>query len=82
MKILSLIVLTFAALLGIVFALLNGETVSVNYFLGTQKLPLSILIISILILGIFIGWLLTWPRILKLKLQLRKHIKARPSAGH
>lgn len=71
MRFLSLLLLTFAALLGISFAVLNAEPVMVNYYIGTQKLPLSILIIGVLILGVIIGWFMTLPTILKLKMQLR-----------
>jgi len=71
MRLLSLIVLTFAALLGISFAVLNAGPVVVNYYIGSQTFPLSVLILGVLVLGILVGWIVSFLTILKLKMKLR-----------
>ena len=67
MRIVSLLLLTFAAILGISFAVLNAEPVSVNYYIGTRAIPLSVLLLGVLVLGILIGLLVSFATIVKLK---------------
>jgi putative membrane protein len=71
MRLLSLLALTFAVLLGVSFAILNADPVTVHYFLGVRQIPLSILIMSVWVLGIIIGLLASSFTILKLKMELR-----------
>lgn len=72
MRLLSILVLSFALLLGITFAVLNSEFVVVRYYIGTQSIPLSVLMLLMWIFGIAIGLLATFPKFLKLKLELRR----------
>jgi len=72
MRLLSLIVLIFVVLLGISFAILNAEWVVVNYYIGSEKVPLSVLILGAWVFGIVIGWVVSLPSILRLKLELRR----------
>ncbi len=72
MRLLSLILLTLVILFGISFAVLNAEWVVVNYYVGVEKVPLSVLILGTWIFGILIGSLISLPSILKLKLELRR----------
>ncbi len=77
MRLLSLILLLAAVLLGITFALLNSNSVVVNYYVGTKNLPLSLLIVAALAVGVFIGWVVSLPAVIKLKMEClrlsRKH---------
>jgi putative membrane protein len=53
-------------LLGVTFAGLNSQEVTLNYYLNTTKLPLSLLLVLVLGVGGFIGWLtgfLLWLRL-------------------
>ncbi len=53
-----LIYLTLALLLiifGIVFAVLNAETVQLNYYLGSVTLPLSLVLVVAMIIGALLG---------------------------
>jgi putative membrane protein len=72
MRLLSLLASFLVAGLGITFALLNSEDVVINYYIGSQSLPLSLLIVSFFILGILIGFSASLPLIIRQKLQLRK----------
>jgi putative membrane protein len=75
MRLLSLIALTFAVLIGVSFAVLNSETVTIHYYIGMQQIPLSILILGTLVLGIFIGWLISIPTIIRLKMEVKRTIR-------
>lgn len=55
MRVINLIVLLLAALLGISFSILNAKRVAVNYYLGTKELPLSILMLISLVIGVILG---------------------------
>ena len=47
----ALIVIIF----GIVFAVLNAEEVTLNYYLGSVELPLSLVLVLAMILGALLG---------------------------
>ena len=51
MKILTLIFFLNILLIGISFTILNSETVSLNYYLGTKTFPLSLLLAYTLLVG-------------------------------
>ncbi len=72
MRLLSLLILTFAVLLGISFAILNADLVTVHYYIGVQQVPLSILILSVLVLGIVIGLIVSFPTLVRLRMELRR----------
>jgi putative membrane protein len=77
MRLLSLIGLAFATILGVSFALLNSTSVVVDYYIGAKKMPLSLLILIVLILGIIIGLLASLPSIIRLKLEGRRFLRDR-----
>lgn len=54
-------------ILGLVFSGLNSELVSVNYYLGTKRLPLSLLTIISFVLGGLLGLLTAFITYIKLK---------------
>ncbi len=72
MRILSLIVLTFVVVIGISFSLLNSEMVTLHYYIGSERIPLSILLLVVWIFGILVGSLATYPKIFRLKMELRR----------
>jgi len=75
MRLLGLIILALTLLLGVSFAILNAQTVVVNYYLGTKALPLSVLLVGIFIIGIVIGFVVSLPSIIRLKLKIRRQRK-------
>ncbi len=72
MRLITWIVMSIFILIVVSFACLNAETVKLHYYLGTQELPLSILLIGSLIIGMLIGLIVSWFKIIKLKIQLRR----------
>lgn len=72
MRLFSILILSLTALIGISFAVLNAQPVLVNYYFGTQTIPLSLLLLMVLILGILIGLFSLYPRIVRLKLEVRR----------
>lgn len=77
MRLLSLIALTLAVLVGLSFAVLNGEFVVINYYIGSKKVPLSLLILGVWAFGIVVGWLASLPALIRLKLELRRFYRER-----
>ena len=45
----------FVIIFGIVFAVLNAETVRLNYYLDSLELPLSLVIVLSMIIGAILG---------------------------
>ena len=65
-------------ILGITFAGLNAETVAVNYYFGTNELPLSLLLVLVLAFGSLLGVLAGFTLYLRAKkenFKLRGRIK-------
>lgn len=78
MRILSYIFLLLVILLGACFAMLNSQTVVINYFLGKHDLPLSLLLVSVFAIGCILGVLITSWLLVKAKMrnhQLQKRLK-------
>lgn len=73
MRFLSLIVLTFVIIIGITFSILNSQVVVVHYYVGAKEVPLSILMLVVWVFGVLIGVMTSYPKILALKLALRRH---------
>ncbi|HQY22784.1 MAG TPA: LapA family protein [Gammaproteobacteria bacterium] len=72
MRLLSIITLTFAVLLGVSFAILNAGFVTVHYYVGTKSLPLSLLILGAWIFGIIVGLLISAFKIIGLRMELQR----------
>ncbi len=72
MRLITWIVMSIFVLIVVSFACLNAEIVKLHYYLGTQELPLSVLLIGALIIGMLIGLMVSWIKIIKLKIQLRR----------
>ncbi|OGT21380.1 MAG: hypothetical protein A3C55_04045 [Gammaproteobacteria bacterium RIFCSPHIGHO2_02_FULL_42_13] len=70
MKAIKYMIVLLLILLGISFAILNSETVTINYYLGTKQMPLSLLLIVAFGLGLLIGWISMSFKVLRLKTNL------------
>lgn len=78
MRIISAIIILLILILGITFASLNAEPVVVNYYLGSSKLPLSLLLVLVLGCGALLGILVSipiWARLKKENYTLSQRIK-------
>lgn len=67
MRIVSLIFLVLLLVATVMFASLNSASTSVNYFLGERELPLILLMFMCLLIGVLLGWLLMFWKLIKLK---------------
>lgn len=67
MRIVTLLLSLLLAVVGIVFAALNGQAVDVNYLVGTKSLPLAVMLLLSFSIGVFLtAVVLSW-RLLRLK---------------
>lgn len=67
MRCITYVFLIILFILGLIFAGLNADLVSVNYYWGTTRLPLSLLAILSFILGGLLGLLTALITYIKLK---------------
>jgi putative membrane protein len=67
MFLLRWLVVIILVVVGSAFAYLNSDGVSLNYYFGSQEMPLSLLLIITLIFGAILGMLSATGIILKLK---------------
>jgi lipopolysaccharide assembly protein A len=75
-RIISYIVLILIILLGVSFAILNSETVNINYYVGQKVMPLSVLLAAVFsggcLLGIGVGvWLYLKAKVKNYRLRQR-----------
>ncbi len=61
------LILIVLIVIGATFAYLNSDSVSLSYYLGSQEMPLSLLLIITLIFGAILGMLSATGVIIKLK---------------
>lgn len=54
-RVLYLVLALILVIIGIVFAVLNAETVQLNYYLGSLELPLSLVLVLAMITGAILG---------------------------
>lgn len=55
MRILTYLILLILILIGVTFAALNANPVLIYYYVGSSKLPLSLLLVVALIGGVILG---------------------------
>lgn len=67
MRIFSYIVLLIVVILGLTFAMLNAEPVSLNYYAGIRTISLSLLLVLSVGVGVIIGLLIALKPLLGLK---------------
>lgn len=72
MKIFATIIIIFLVLIGVSFAGLNAEHVTLNYYFGELKLPLSLLLVLTLLLGCLLGIFAGFIAYLRQKSQIYK----------
>ncbi|HEV2524234.1 MAG TPA: lipopolysaccharide assembly protein LapA domain-containing protein [Gammaproteobacteria bacterium] len=78
MKIFSFLIIIFVLFLGVTFAGLNSQEVTINYYVNQTQLPLSLLLVLVLGVGGFIGWLtgfLLWLRLKAENMRLSHKLK-------
>jgi lipopolysaccharide assembly protein A len=63
------LLLILLIVLGLSFAVLNAETVPLNYYFGYREIPLSMIVVLSLATGAVIGVLVSMGMILRLKSQ-------------
>jgi uncharacterized integral membrane protein len=74
MRFFTYLFLILILILGVTFAVLNHEPVKINYYLGEQSLPLSLLLVLSFISGSFLGlcvglWILFKTKLANYRLQ-------------
>lgn len=69
MRIISYFFLLAIVIFGMIFAILNSESVTVNYYLNQSTLPLSLLLVIVFALGCLIGMVVGFWLLLKAKIQ-------------
>lgn len=57
---------------GIVFAVLNAEPVKLNYYFGSQEVPLSLIIVFAMIVGAILGVVASASMIISNQLEAKK----------
>lgn len=72
MRFFSILILSLVALLGISFAVLNAGLVHINYYIGSREIPLSLLLFLSFVLGLGLGMLSLYGRLLRLKWEIRR----------
>ena len=83
-RLLGFLLLIVLVVLGLSFAVLNAQLVSLNYYLGYREIPLSIIVVLSLAAGAVIGALVSMGMILRLKrqaAQLRKKLRQAEQAA-
>jgi len=55
LRLLYFLLVLIVVILGIVFSVLNADTVQLHYYLGSIELPLSLVIILAMIVGALLG---------------------------
>ncbi len=76
MRFLTLILFLLVAGFGTLFAVLNADPVSFDYYLGQGEIPLSLLLVIVLASGVLLGVISSLPLILSLRIRLRKALKS------
>jgi putative membrane protein len=75
-RIIIFTILLLVALVGLSFALLNSEMVTLNYYFGKLQAPLSLVMVIALALGAILGVLASMWAVLAQKRELAKLRKA------
>jgi len=68
-RIITYLLLLIIILIGITFAVLNPNIVTVNYYVGQKTLPLSLLLVLVFGVGCFLGLLVGGWIVLKVNLK-------------
>ena len=71
-RIITFVLLLLVSLLGLTFALMNAESVQLNYYFGSVQAPLSLVIVIAIIIGAALGVLATTGIVFGQKRELAK----------
>lgn len=77
-RLFGFLMMVILVLIGLSFAVLNSEPVLLNYYFGSQEIPLSLIVVGALAVGAVFGVLASLGLVIKLKSQasgLRKKIR-------
>ena len=69
MRIISYFFLLIIIIFGMTFATLNSESVTINYYIGQNSMPLSLLLVLVFAAGCLIGVIVGFWLLIKAKLQ-------------
>ncbi len=83
-RLIGFLLLIVLIVLGLSFAVLNAQPVSLNYYLGYREIPLSMIVVLSLAAGAVIGVLVSMGIILRLKarvVHLRRELRRSEQAA-
>ena len=75
-KLIYTVVILVVILIGVIFAVLNAENVHLNYYFGSQQLPLSLAIVLSMMVGAILGVLASIRLILRSRREIVRLRKA------
>ena len=75
-KLIYTVLVLAVILFGVVFAVLNAESVQLNYYFGSKQLPLSLAIVIAMIIGAILGVLASINLILRSRREVHRLRKA------
>ena len=71
MRFIKLLLLMIIMIFGAVFAVLNSDSVQVNYYLGSRDLPLSLVLTAVFGAGVVLGVISGMGRVVGLKREIQ-----------
>jgi len=75
-KIIYTVLVLLIVLIGVIFAVMNAESVQLNYYFGSQQMPLSLAIVLSMLVGAILGVLASIKLILRSRREVAKLRKA------
>jgi len=75
-KLIYTVLVLAVILFGIIFAVLNAENVQLNYYFGSQQLPLSLALVLSMVVGAILGVLASISLILRSRKEVARLRKA------
>ena len=80
-RVLYLAIAGLVALAGLAFHIRNRQDIVLDYFAGTVKVELSLLVVGALVLGVVLGALVLSSSVLRLKTEVRRLKRRQQIAG-
>jgi putative membrane protein len=71
-KLIYTVLVLIVILIGVVFAVLNADTVQLNYYFGSKQIPLSLTIVLAMIIGAILGVLASINLILRSRREISR----------
>lgn len=79
-RLVDLIAIIIIVILGLSFAMLNTVVVQLNYYFGTSSVPLSLLLVTMLLVGAVLGALSTFGILLRQRAEIAR-LRRRTKVG-